>query len=118
MKPFAHVPLKEVAEVISGYAFKSVDLTRKSEDIPVLKIANVTPPVATLIFYDHFPPKLVTNKLSKYVVKNHDVLVAMTGMGSVGRIAIAKGIDKKIFLNQRVGIIRAKRNISAMSPYH
>lgn len=111
MNLFESVPLSQVAEVISGYAFKSSDLTKNKNHIPVLKIANVTPPVATMEFDDHYPPSKVSSRLSKYIVQNDDVLVAMTGMGSVGRIAIAKGIEKRILLNQRVGIVRANPNV-------
>jgi len=111
MSPFAQVKLSSVATIISGYAFKSEDLTNNSVDVPVLKIANVTSPVATLVFDDHFPREKITDRIAKYLVLERDVLVAMTGMGSVGRVGVARGVRESVLLNQRVGVVRGKRSL-------
>lgn len=111
MNQFAQIKLSSVANVISGYAFKSEDLTKNKMDIPVLKIANVTPPVTTLVFEDHFPREKISARIAKYIIRDGDVLVAMTGMGSVGRVSIVRGIRETVLLNQRVGIVRGKQNV-------
>lgn len=111
MSLFAQVKLSSVADVISGYAFKSEDLTNTKTDVPVLKIANITPPVATLVFEDHFPREKISDRISKYLILDRDVLVAMTGMGSVGRVGVVRGIRESVLLNQRVGVVRGKRSV-------
>jgi type I restriction enzyme S subunit len=111
MKRFDQVQLSNVANIISGYAFKSEDLTNNKSDVPVLKIANVTPPVATLVFEDHFPRQKISDRIAKYFIRDRDVLVAMTGMGSVGRVSVVRSIGESVLLNQRVGIVRGKRSV-------
>lgn len=111
MSLFAQVKLSSVATINSGYAFKSEDLTNNSVEVPVLKIANVTSPVATLVFDDHFPREKITDRIAKYLVLERDVLVAMTGMGSVGRIGVVRGVRESVLLNQRVGVVRGKRSL-------
>lgn len=110
MKTFDQVELSTVANVLSGYAFKSEDLTDNEKGVPVLKIANVTPPIATLIFENYFPSEKLSDRIEKYYVCEGDVLVAMTGMGSVGRVCVVRGMDRAILLNQRVGVVRGKQN--------
>ncbi|MDP3281511.1 MAG: hypothetical protein Q8M57_10780 [Nitrosomonas sp.] len=65
MNQFVQIKLSSVANVISGYAFKSEDLTKNKKDIPILKIANVTSPVTTLVFEDHFPREKISDRIAK-----------------------------------------------------
>lgn len=111
MNLFPQIKLLSVANIISGYAFKSENLTKNKMDIPILKIANVTSPVTTLVFEDHFPREKISDRIAKYIIHDGDVLVAMTGMGSVGRVSIVRGIRETVLLNQRVGIVRGKQNV-------
>lgn len=91
------------AEVFSGFAFKSTDLTECGE-IPVVKIKNVNNGSVDIKDTQFFASELLTDKHSKHLLKNGDVLIAMTGQGSVGRIGRVRiPRDKVILLNQRVG---------------
>ena len=91
------------AEVFSGFAFKSSDLN-EDEGIPVVKIKNVNNRVVDISETQFFPEDLITYKHQKFFLKNGDVLIAMTGQGSVGRVGrLSIDSDRKVLLNQRVG---------------
>jgi len=90
------------AIVFSGYAFKSKDLG--SYGIPVVKIKNVNNRIVTLSNVEYFPNEKVTEKLRKFFLENGDLLIAMTGQGSVGRVGkLRLSSNQKVLLNQRVG---------------
>lgn len=94
--------LGDVCRVIPGYAFKSSDW--KNEGIPVVKIKNITDDnTVDLTEVDCVPESLLTPKLQKFVLKDRDILVAMTGAtaGKVGKVRTAG----PILLNQRVAKI-------------
>ncbi|MBA2621622.1 MAG: restriction endonuclease subunit S [Acidobacteria bacterium] len=88
---------------LSGYAFKSSDY--RTSGIPLIKIGNIqNRNVFVNADGDFISTKLLNDKVSKYLVKNKDVLIAMTGQGSVGRVGMLRTRNsEKILLNQRVG---------------
>ena len=99
------VKLGEVAHVLSGYAFKSIDFC--DNGIPVIKIKNIAPPYVNLQDVQYVPQNLSDEK-SRYKLIYNDVLISLTGsnvnqfasaVGKVGRIKI----NKPMMLNQRVG---------------
>ncbi|MEO7621925.1 MAG: restriction endonuclease subunit S [Gallionella sp.] len=94
--------LGNVCKVIPGYAFKSSDW--QSVGIPVVKIKNIKGDCTVdLAEVDCVPESVLTQKLQKFILKDEDILVAMTGatVGKVGKIRT----DKPILLNQRVAKI-------------
>jgi type I restriction enzyme M protein len=103
------VSLRDVAEIIGGFAFKSEKLLHNkpsSEYLGVVKIGNVLKSGnldLNSIQYHKFSPDL-----SKFLTKQDDLLVAMTG-ATVGKVAYS-GHDG-LLLNQRVGVIRAKDGV-------
>jgi len=103
MKPDA-CHLSEIAEIFSGFAFKSGDLTRSG--IPVIKIANIQGKRVLGTCADHLPPELFTSRLERYVLQKRDCLVAMTGAGSVGKVGKMWDLHDRFLVNQRVGIVR------------
>ena len=103
--------LKDICEIINGYAFKSKDFT--DTGIPVIKIKNVKP---NKIILDRltYVSKKIAKKRSDYLIKVNDILLTMTGNrvegrpdSWVGKSAIFKE-DGEYLLNQRVAIIRPK----------
>lgn len=97
--------LKEIgtgAKVFSGFAFKSKDLNDE-EGIPVVKIGNIHDRKVTLNGSQFFPEELVNEKLDRFFLEDRDVLIAMTGQGSVGRVGQLRLNGEKALLNQRVG---------------
>lgn len=103
--------------VISGFAFKSNDLGEIG--IPVVKIKNVNNKIVDLSDTQFFPKELVNEKHEKFFIKNGDVLIAMTGQGSVGRVGRLKTNYKgKVLLNQRVGKFSVKPSLDLNFLYY
>lgn len=76
------VRLGEVCRVVPGYAFKSSDW--QTGGIPVVKIKNIKGDnTVDLSEVDCVPESLLTPKLAKFVLRDSDVLVAMTGAATV-----------------------------------
>ncbi len=96
------VCIGDVAKLQGGYAFKSKDFSISG--VPVVKIKNIQN--GNVRFHDsqHFPTDMVDAKLDRFFVNKGDVLIAMTGQGSVGRVGrVVCMEDDSALLNQRVG---------------
>jgi type I restriction enzyme S subunit len=96
--------LKELnCKFLSGFAFKSSDY--RDSGIPLIKIGNIQNRHVEINSNGTFVSKeLINNKTNKFLLKRGDVLIAMTGQGSVGRVGKLKlELGDKAFLNQRVG---------------
>jgi len=105
---FRTIKISQIAKVYSGFAFKRENLG--SNGIPVIKIKNVNQKKVNKQCGDYFPKELVTEKLTKYFLQSEDILVAMTGQGSLGRIGKMFNKNTDYLVNQRVGIIRTNAN--------
>jgi type I restriction enzyme S subunit len=99
------VKLADIADVFSGYAFKSSDMLT-SEGVPLIKIKNINNRIVSAECDSYLDPAIITSKYDKYIMQDDDFLVAMTGQGSVGRIGKMPTILEKYYINQRVGIVR------------
>lgn len=95
-------PIKMGAILLSGYAFKSQDFGEIG--FPVIKIRNIQSGRATCTNSQCISNEFITNNLEKYLLQNGDVLIAMTGQGSVGRVGRleCKSHERPV-MNQRVG---------------
>ena len=101
---FETKPISAGCEFVSGYAFKSKDFAESG--FPVIKIKNIQNKQVTLNGDNQFIPKsVITEKLNKFKLTHGDILIAMTGQGSVGRVGKLVLNDKRVtpYLNQRVG---------------
>lgn len=94
---------------ISGFAFKSEnfsDSKRSDEYFPVIKIGNIskdgTLDLRNLQYH------IFNEKYSKYLIKNNDILIALTG-ATVGKVALCENDD--YLLNQRVLALRIEDDI-------
>ena len=95
-------PISVGARFLSGYAFKSQDFGEVG--FPVVKIKNIQNRLVSLDDSQCVPKTLITEKLAKFVLKNGDVLIAMTGQGSVGRVGRLQCASHLFpLMNQRVG---------------
>ncbi len=95
-------PISYGASVYSGFAFKSEDFSNAG--IQVVKIKNVNNRGVDLTETAFFPTEKLTDKHSKFLLQDRDVLIAMTGQGSVGRVGrIRLNKNRNVLLNQRVG---------------
>ena len=91
--------LGEVADIFSGYAFKSewwID-----EGVPVIKIKDIQG--NTIDFNDLSHVSVEHAEIAKqfYVVEG-DLLIAMTG-ATIGKMALVPYSEKQLVVNQRVG---------------
>lgn len=99
---FPNKPISKGCDFISGYAFKSSDFVEKG--IPVVKIKNIQNGTVDFKESQFIPEELWSKKLNKFKVNHKDVLIAMTGQGSVGRVGQVRiPEDQYGVLNQRVG---------------
>ena len=108
--------LKEYCTVISGYAFKSKDLS-EGTDIPVIKIGNISNGGNIVIDNSTLYVKKEFLAIDeKYHIKNGDILISLTGShmnqpnSMVGRCC--RNLDNTVYLlNQRAGKIIPKKTI-------
>lgn len=103
------VKLGDVCEFIGGYAFKSKNLTNvkmRNTDLPVIKIGNILKDGTVDIIHVQYHD---STNLEKYLIYPNDILIAMTG-ATVGKSACCP--YGNLLLNQRNGLIRAKKNIN------
>jgi type I restriction enzyme S subunit len=109
--PYGKRPLGEVADVISGFAFKSTDFGDKG--IPVIKIKNIRLGHVDLNEASYVDEKHLSIP-DRFHVKSGDVLISLTGShitqpnSVVGRIARHSDGQPRCLLNQRAGKIIAK----------
>ena len=109
--------LKKYCTIISGYAFKSQDLS-EGTDIPVIKIGNISN--GENIIVDNSTQYVNKEFLSideKYHVLNGDILISLTGShmnqpnSMVGRCC--RNLDDVVYLlNQRAGKVIPKKTVN------
>jgi len=98
------VKLGDVCRVTPGFAFKSEAF--QTEGIPVVKIANIQGDYTVdLSDAQCWPQELFSERHQKFVLKDKDILLAMTGAtaGKLGRVRTTQDL----LLNQRVAKIEA-----------
>ena len=102
---FSNYPTKPIgfgAGFVSGYAFKSENFCEVG--IPVIKIKNIQNKIVSTADSQCVPEELITEKLRKFLLSDGDVLIAMTGQGSVGRVGRMQCLKHQgPVMNQRVG---------------
>ncbi len=94
----------DLADVKSGYAFKSRDWS--DEGFPVIKIKNIGNNDIDLIGCS-FIPENIAEAANKFKLNAGDLLIAMTG-ATVGKIGMMPKTETSFYLNQRVGIFKPK----------
>lgn len=95
-------PIGDGCEFISGYAFKGKDFIDSGN--PVIKIKNIQNGKVTTDGSQFVSDDVVIGKLKKFRLYDGDILIAMTGQGSVGRVGrLYISEDETPYLNQRVG---------------
>ena len=99
MDVWHEVKLGNVAQVRSGYAFKSADW--KVIGIPVVKIANVKDGSLAMEGCA-LVSKAVASQAGRFNLEEGDILIALTGY--IGDVALVRGRDLPAVLNQRVGM--------------
>ena len=95
------VRLGEYCKVFSGYAFKSDDFCNNG--VLVVKIGNLQN--GSIVFNtkeSFFPREKINDDISKYILNEGDILIALTG-ATTGKISLVPKSVNGALLNQRVG---------------
>ena len=101
------VELGSVVRILNGYAFKSKNYV--DEGIRVIRITNVQR--GQIVDNNpKFYPKVSEKSLSRYMLKENDLLLSLTG--NVGRIGLLDARFLPAGLNQRVACLRPKNNMA------
>lgn len=98
--------LKDSIIIQNGYAFKSKEF--KENGIPIVRITNVDNNglnLKSLVYYTE------NEKLNRFLIKKGDILLSLTGDDKTLKICINNN-DEKMYLNQRVAILRAKERVN------
>jgi len=115
MSEWKKVKLGEVAEIFSGYAFKSSEMNKES-GTPLIKIKNINNFGVSKNCDTYLNKDVDLNKYKRFKLQEIDFLVAMTGQGSVGRIGKMKSFTPNFYVNQRVAIVRP--DTETCEPYY
>ena len=98
--------LGSVSSLIGGFAFKSNEYTQAGSR--VIRISDISEEGFVNKNIVRYPFNV---KLSQYIIKQYDILMAMTG-GTVGKSLLVKGLpEEMMLLNQRVALIRIFNHI-------
>ena len=97
--------LGDVADIFSGYAFKSADMNPE-EGTPLIKIKNIADSAVSHQCDAFLNKDFDLSKYERFHLLRDDFLVAMTGQGSVGRIGKMRSYRPGYYVNQRVAIVR------------
>lgn len=101
------IRLKNMIGFYSGYAFKENELSGSGDKF-VLRIGNIQNNKLS-INSDTLKTNLNETTLKNQKVLNEDILIAMSG-ATVGKIVYIEQTVKRLYINQRVGIIRSPLN--------
>jgi type I restriction enzyme S subunit len=93
----------DYVKVQNGYAFKSNDF-KDSGNNGVLKITNISFEHVDIQNTQFIDDKVVYGLSEKFLAKPKSFLIAMTG-AEIGKIGIIGKTNKKLYINQRVGML-------------
>ena len=107
-----HIQLKDICDVLNGYAFKSSKYV--DAGIRVIRITNVQKGYIEDDAPQYYPLES-KKEIEKYLLREDDLLMSLTG--NVGRVAILKKEMLPAALNQRVACLRLKKSANVYKPY-
>ena len=95
-------------EILSGYPFKSTDISTDSKGIPLIRGINITEgKIRHNINIDRYYLGSI-NKLDKYKVKKNDLVIGMDGSKVGKNVALISEEDENSLLVQRVARLRSE----------
>jgi type I restriction enzyme S subunit len=115
MSEWIQTSLSTIADIIPGFAFKSIHFG--DEGYPVIKITDIRPPYVDIANANKVDvSKYGTKRLEKYLISKGDFILAMTGatIGKVGKVIE----NKTAYVNQRVAIIKPKNDVDKRFVYY
>ncbi len=104
MRDSSLINLTDIADVISGYAFDSKWFGQgKKKIVRITDLVGGNLDLDNAVTFNH----LIHFVPDQYVVKNKDVLMALSG-ATTGKIGVATSKDEGVYVNQRIAIVRGK----------
>jgi len=109
---FQKIRLGDFFEIISGFAFSSKDYT--DEGVLVCRIGDISKGNELLVNEMLRLPDDYLEKYEKYRIFKNDILIGLTGDGKYFKTCLVELNEPEILLNQRVGILRLKKDITTV----
>lgn len=100
--------LVEIVYVQNGYSFKSQDFLDEGT-IGIIKIKNINNGKVDIVNTQYVESHIANKVDEKFIVNSGSILIAMTG-AEVAKIGIVEKTNKRLYLNQRVGMFKDKKN--------
>lgn len=110
---FQKIRLGDFFEIISGFAFSSKDYT--DEGVLVCRIGDISKANELLVDEMLRLPDDYLEKYEKYRISKNDILIGLTGDGKYFKTCLVELDEPEILLNQRVGILRLKKDITTVA---
>ena len=115
------IELNEICDLQNGYAFKSSDYVSFSNTLNC-RMSNIRPNGEfNLEYHPKFLPDSYAEKYSNFLLKDDDVIIAMTDMATDAKIlgvpTVVSTSGKNLLLNQRVGKLIIKHPEIVYFPY-
>jgi type I restriction enzyme S subunit len=115
------VKLSSLCDLQNGYAFKSTDYVDSSNTLSC-RMSNIRPDGEfDLDYHPKFLPDSYADKYRQFLLKDNDVIIAMTDMATEPKIlgvpTVVSTKSRNVLLNQRVGKLVIKDEYSIFFPY-
>lgn len=107
--------ISDLIDLQNGYAFKSKSFQEYGVD-RVLKIKNIDGGIVNIKETDFVSSEVAESIDEKFCIKTGDILFAMTG-AKIGKLGIIPKTDYRLWLNQRVGLLKEKYDGSRFLAY-
>ncbi|MFX0182660.1 MAG: restriction endonuclease subunit S [Candidatus Hodarchaeota archaeon] len=105
----------DLVSVQPGHAFKSQDFDNQGK-IGVIKIKNILDHIVDVKNTTKISEKVISKLDTKFSLPQGSILMAMTGT-NVGKVGIVPKTQKKLWLNQRVCILRERLKNGVLLAY-
>ncbi len=90
----------------NGFAFKSKDFIDCGGN-GVIKIKNISNGIVDIVNTEKISQETINEVNNKFKINSGDILFAMTG-AEIGKMGIVPNTNKKLWLNQRVGMVKER----------
>ncbi|EOH5356199.1 restriction endonuclease subunit S [Campylobacter jejuni] len=90
----------------NGFAFKGKDFIDYGNN-GVIKIKNISNGIVDIVNTDKISQNTINEVNNKFNINSGDILFAMTG-AEIGKMGIVPSTNKKLWLNQRVGMVKER----------
>ncbi|EMD0544888.1 restriction endonuclease subunit S [Campylobacter jejuni] len=98
--------ISDFISIQNGFAFKSKDFIDYGDN-GVIKIKNISNGIVDIVNTDKISQNTINEVNNKFNINSGDILFAMTG-AEIGKMGIVPSTNKKLWLNQRVGMVKER----------